>query len=260
MCNLILFSGRALDIVRAFHMVNYINVALQEVRDEVDSYQSQWFQQAVNLAREVGTKPSVPRTFKKQTQRDNTESSCAEEYYRRTLTIPFVDHLNTELEARFSDLQQKASLGLLLLPPSAEHASELTDKLDYFSEDLPSPNTIKQEIHMWNLKWNNSNMMKPDTLEKALKECDQSFFPNINAILRICCVFPVTSAECERSISVLRLIKNYLRSTMGQERVSALCLMFIHRDINIDPTEVVTIFSQRNPRRMLLPDVLCDPR
>ena len=241
-------------------MVNNVKVALQDVRDKVDSYHSQWFQQAVNLAREVGTEPSVPRTCKEQTQRDNTESSCAEEYYRRTLTIPFVDHLNTELEVRFSYLQRKASLGLHLLPSSAEHASESTDNLDYFSEYLPSPNIIKQEIHTWNLKWNNSNMMKPDTLEMALKECDQSFFPNINSILRMCCVFPVTSAECERSISVLRLLKNYLGSTTAQERVSALCLMFIHRDINIDPTEVVTIFSQRNPRRMLLLDVLCDRR
>ena len=36
--------------------------------------------------------------------------------------------------------------------------------------------------------------------------------------------FPVTSAKGERNISVLRLVKNYLRSTMGQERVSAPCV------------------------------------
>jgi hypothetical protein len=51
------------------------------------------------------------------------------------------------------------------------------------------------------------------------------FFSNVATILRISAVFPVTSCECERSISTLRLRKTYLRSTMGQGRLTSLALI-----------------------------------
>ena len=39
---------------------------------------------------------SNPRRCTRQTGRDNHPSENAEEYYRRTLAIPFLDHLLTE--------------------------------------------------------------------------------------------------------------------------------------------------------------------
>nr|CAI5858450.1 unnamed protein product [Callosobruchus analis] len=36
---------------------------------------------------------------------------------------------------------------------------------------------------------------------------------------------PVSVASCERSFSKLKLIKTYLRSTMGQERLSGLAIL-----------------------------------
>ena len=76
-----------MDIVRAFQMVHSVKLALQDVRDEVDQDHSKWFQQAINLASGHGVEPPVPRTCKRQTQRENTEANGPEEYYRRTLTI-----------------------------------------------------------------------------------------------------------------------------------------------------------------------------
>ena len=47
---------------------------------------------------------------------------------------------------------------------------------------------------------------------------DKDFFPNIRVLLSIMATLPVTSCECERSISMLKLIfKNPLRSTMKQD-------------------------------------------
>ena len=63
---------------------------------------------------------------------------------------------------------------------------------------------------------------------------------------------PVTSCECERSISALKLLKTPLRSTMGQERLDSLLMLFCHRDIDVSPEEVVTEFAYRHPRRMIL--------
>ena len=60
---------------------------------------------------------------------------------------------------------------------------------------------------------------------------------------------PVTSCECERSISLLRLVKNCLRTTMSEERLNGLALMQYYHDIPIDPEEIVTEFV-RDSRRI----------
>jgi len=61
---------------------------------------------------------------------------------------------------------------------------------------------------------------------------------------------PVTNAEAERSFSALKRLKSYLRSTMGQERLSALALLAIHNTVNVSADEVIDSFAKAN-RRLL---------
>jgi hypothetical protein len=51
---------------------------------------------------------------------------------------------------------------------------------------------------------------------------------------------------------MLKLIKMPLRSSMTQERLNRLAMMQYHHDKDIDLQDVVTEFSQRQPRRMQL--------
>ena len=94
---------------------------------------------------------------------------------------------------------------------------------------------------------------KLNTPEKALPHTDRDFFPNIHVLLNIMASLPVTSSECECSISILRLIKHlFVYSTMGQQRLNGLALIYYHQDIDITPEEVVEKFACCHPRRMLL--------
>jgi hypothetical protein len=63
-----------------------------------------------------------------------------------------------------------------------------------------------------------------------------------------------STATAERSFSTLRRLKNYLRSTMGEERLNGLALANIHKDITIDPLKVAKLFAVRSPRRMEMGD------
>ena len=71
---------------------------------------------------------------------------------------------------------------------------------------------------------------------------------------------PITTCENEMSNSQLKLLKTYLRSTISEERLSALALMKIHREkiLNLDIDALVTTFANMHPRRMLLQCVLVD--
>lgn len=81
-----------------------------------------------------------------------------------------------------------------------------------------------------------------------------SEFPNIVIALKKFLTVPVTSASCERSFSKLKLIKNYLRSTMAQERLSDLSIISIENEIaqTLDYDEVNTTFAQQKARKVIL--------
>ena len=92
----------------------------------------------------------------------------------------------------------------------------------------------------------------PDTPSKSLEHADESMFSNIHLPLRLICTLPVTSSECERGISVLRRLKTYLRSTMGQERKTGLVLMHIKYGMELNLDDIINIFAGLHLRRMLL--------
>ena len=98
----------------------------------------------------------------------------------------------------------------------------------------------------------------PDTPSKSLEHDNESMFPNIHMLLRLICTLPVTSTECECSISVLRHLKMYLRSTMGQERMTGLALMHIKSGMELNLDNIINIFAGLHQHRMLFADILAE--
>ena len=198
--------------------------------------------------------PSRPRRCSRQTQRDNIPGDTPEEYCRRTLTIPFIDELLQHMETRFSPLQSKRIQGLCLVPTvfmSLTNTGELDEMVSMYKEDLPSPATWEAELHHWRVSWQSTDMENmPGTAAEALISCNSELYPNVYALLKIVCTLPVTTSTCERSISVIRRLKTYLRATMGQQKMSSLALMHIHYDAQLNFTEIVDKFCRKNPRRM----------
>ena len=124
--------------------------------------------------------------------------------------------------------------------------------------------TIDAELRIWeNNVFKLTNDMSDVELEeeygsvaKLLKKMDHKIFPMLFQCLRIMATVPVTSCECERSISSLRRLKTYMRSTMQQERFSSLALLSIHRDFNHDIESIITKFAMKRPRKMALVNIL----
>ena len=61
---------------------------------------------------------------------------------------------------------------------------------------------------------------------------------------------PVSSASSERSFSAMRRIKTYLRTTMGDERLSNLSLLHVQRHMSIDTEAVIDQFIAMKNRKM----------
>ena len=88
-------------------------------------------------------------------------------------------------------------------------------------------------MDLWETFWSSKRDMKnlPDRVSDTLKQADPPIFPDIFTMLKILAVLPVTTCSCERSISALRRMKTYLRSTMTQERFNGLAFLNCYMSI-----------------------------
>ena len=128
-----------------------------------------------------------------------------------------------------------------------------------YNDDLPSPEVFEMELKRWKNKYTLKPAdQRPSSPALSIKECDQDMFPNIYILLQIACTIPVTSCECERSASGLRRLNNYMRVSMGKNRLSNLALLHIHYDTPVDLDKVVDIYARLHPRRLELNSLLCD--
>ena len=64
-------------------------------------------------------------------------------------------------------------------------------------------------------------------------------------ILKIFATLPVTTCTAERSFSVLRLIKNHLRSTMSNDRLNGLALLSVHKNVKLDYDSVISEYTRK---------------
>jgi len=109
--------------------------------------------------------------------------------------------------------------------------------------------------HHWSRKWKMSKERSqelPDCALQAMMECDKDVYPNINTLLQILCSLPVSVATAERSFSTLRIVKDWMRSTMTENRLNGLALMYAHREIvksfNLD--KIIDRFAKKQKRRL----------
>jgi hypothetical protein len=74
-------------------------------------------------------------------------------------------------------------------------------------------------------------------------------FPNIVISLQILLTIPITSASAERSFSKLKIIKNYLRNTMSQKRLTELATIAIENKVAKDFKNVIELFASKKSRK-----------
>ena len=90
------------DIRTAYRLVAETQQELREYRNAGQDTFAKWFDVCKTPWGQVDVHPSIPRTAGRQSHRSNTPHDGPEEYYRRTVFLPFLDHLTTEMNHRYS--------------------------------------------------------------------------------------------------------------------------------------------------------------
>lgn len=92
------------------------------------------------------------------------------------------------------------------------------------------------------------------TFDVIQKELTEDVYPQYYRMVQLALTLPVGSATAERSFSAMRRIRNWLRSTMRQERFSSLALLNIECDLTatLVPADLVLMCASSGTRRLKL--------
>ena len=128
-----------------------------------------------------------------------------------------------------------------------KYSKEISGKEDFVQE-------INHIILVHNAKFGRKKVGALELLNVLTEYRLESILPNLSVSLRIFLTAPATAASAERSFSKLKLMKNYLRSIMGQDRLTNLARLSIESDIakQIDFDSVIRSFAKKKASKATL--------
>ena len=134
-------------------------------------------------ANHSGIVTTMLRIIYRQMHRSNPEYSSIEEYYKRVVIIPFLDHLISELTSRFDAHAKKASMIQGLLPKRLSSRSSTVDieeAVQFYKDDLPNADIIDEEFYICKQRWLPIPLQnRPQSLSERLKASTPESVPNI---------------------------------------------------------------------------------
>jgi len=148
------------------------------------------------------------------------------------------------MENRFFDEKQKCRRLWGLIPEYCEAspntAQDLERLLEIYQEDIGPRAAVVPEVQRWENKWKNEDVSTvPSSAIEALCARHADIYPNVYILLTILGILLVSTATSERSFSNTRRLKTYLRSSIGNVRITALALPSIHKDRQIDREKIM---------------------
>lgn len=228
-----MFQGVQLNLLKIKNHIQEQVEIFVEHRENANSYISDIMKHAYKIGKDIGISIKPPRITKRQVNRSNPPFKTTEEYFCRSIYIPYLDSIISSLECCFSD-ENKTSFCLFELHPS----NTIDHDLKSFSKILTAIplkygiENIVEEGKAWFDIWKNRSMNKKYKIQE-ISYCgllsETRFYPAVELAIKIGLTLPVTTCTVERSFSTLCRVKTWLIAAMCENRLSGLCLMSVHR-------------------------------
>nr|AWA45063.1 hypothetical protein SO33D14_000002 [Saccharum officinarum] len=252
-----------------------IDVAIEKVQGLIsffEGYRETGFLDALEIAKGIALEMDIGTTFRKKRQikrkrqfdenieDPNVTTQSPEVLFRREYFTPIVDQAISSLATRFKQYERyQRDFGFLFTSNILRSldSNSLRSSCDNLEAALKrdgksdiDANELYVELRFLQDFIPNEDMGPVDIL-KFLKRHD--CFPNATIAYRVLLTIPVTVASAERSFSKLKLLKNYLRSTMTQERLTDLATIALEGDLldKIDYEYIIEDFISRSTKRMM---------
>jgi hypothetical protein len=221
---------------------------MEDMMQYFEKYRNEGFSCSLIIAKSIANKMGVEASFleKRRVLRKKQfdESSSQEEILEveRAFEVKYflvlVDMAITSLKTRFEELMVfKGIFGFLLSSSTVKslNDTELEEHCTKFANTLSHDGLSDVEVHDLISELKIMKFTLPDEVLSAMEIFEHvrevDCYPNVSIAYRILFTVSVTVALVERSFSKLKLLKNYLRSTMTQERLNHLATLCIEKKI-----------------------------
>jgi hypothetical protein len=198
--------------------------------------------------------------FDEQDDEDEEMQQSAIDLFKREYFLIMIDAAFASLTSRFEQMKAFDNVfGFLFNSGNLKSLDEvdLWSHCKIFAEKFTHENSSDVEINDFYSELKVLQVSLPDSSMSATEVLkfvmDAYCYANVTVAYRILLNVPVTVASAKRSFSKLKLLKNYLRSTMSQERFNGLVMCSIEKDIfdTIDFNTILNDFASKNARRSI---------
>ena len=113
--------------------------------------------------------------------------------------------------------------------------------------------SLQVQLAMFKSKYDFQSSREAATILQGLLPEVRGLFEQVEILVRLLLTVPASSDEAERSFSVLRRLKTWLRSTMTQSRLKRVAVCHIHKDKldNLNRRQIAQQFIAVNERRRI---------
>ncbi|XP_052622342.1 uncharacterized protein LOC128127707 [Lactuca sativa] len=248
-----------------------INTTINQIENIMkffEKYRNEGFTSSMNIAKtialDMGVEPIFPskRRIVRKKQFDESdheeETQSVEEYLKVNYFLVVVDMTIVSLKNRFEQLKNFESIfGFLNDSKKLKSLSEseLKESCIKFATTFSKDNVSDVDSSELFSELKVLKMTLPNDIIYAVEILDYvkvvDCYPNTFIAYSILLTIHVTVASAERSFSKLKLLKNYLRLSMSQERLNGLTMLCIEKYMldKIDLDNIINDFASRKARR-----------
>lgn len=228
--------------------------------------------EAISQAQTMAEDNNLPANFKdvrKRKKKKMFDEDCEDEItkfsredlFRKSL-LEIVDRIVKELNTRFQALENINTKFSFINGEEIEKSNinDIKEKAKelaiIYREDLNVEEFAEEiesfKFHAMAVDKNFKTAKTGEILKLIYQNKLEEIYPNLTILLKIFLTLPVSVASGERSFSKLKQIKTYLRSTMGQQRLSNLSIIAIEheRASTIDYNEIINVFAAKKARKV----------
>jgi len=181
--------------------------------------------------------------------------NVTEDNFKINIFLPIIDTALRQLRYRFNGLNEVVKTFEFLYPCTLKNYEEsiiIKHSYDFilkYKSDISSDFT-RQILSIKTLLGSEHVNIK-DLLYFIIMNDMACIFPDVLAACIIFLTIPVTVASAERSFSKLKLLKNYLRNSTSQERLSNIAILNIERSrtTELDIDKIINNFANSKARK-----------
>ena len=230
---------------------------LEGMRDE-KTFELFWIMVRQLVSEHDIGEPKLPRKRKAPRHLEIGSSESPKEYYKR-IYYEALDLAVNCIKNRFDQPGYAMYKNLETLLVTAANKKDYKDCFkivtDFYGTDL-SQSRLKTQLKILATHFDNNDGSSVSFRDiksyfQNLTSSTCTLFSEVVTLMQLVLVLPATNATSERSFSAMRRVKNYLRSTMGQQQFNHLMILHVHKAItdDLDIIQIANNFITKNEHR-----------